>query len=327
MQSITPNHGNVCSREPQTVPIIRSYQPGDEEGIVRLFATVFHHPLSLASWQWKYRRGGEPPPVYVAEEGGRIVCHYGALCQRLSWEGEVVLGWDIVDVMCHPRYQGRGLFRRAAQAFIARLGEQQGALIYGFPGERHRRLGERLIGYEPVAPVYKVQKPLVPGPRPFPAGVIVLRTVPREWDRQWYLLEKRFGLVARRDRQLLSWRYGERPGKRYRLLTIPGVPALAVVGFESEKAYLMEFVLEEGDTAAARLLLMAVESLCGVEGAETLEGWFAPFAWECGFLTGAGGFTGVEAENYFECRVFDSRLRPSWLADHFYYSLGDYDVF
>src|SRR5262245_31848778 len=144
MQSITPNHGNVCSREPQTVPIIRSYQPGDEEGIVRLFATVFHHPLSLASWHWKYRRGGEPPPVYVSEEDGRSVCHYGALCQGLLWDGKVVLGWDIVDVMCHPRYQGRGLFRRAAQEFIARLGEQQGALIYGFPGERHRRLGERL---------------------------------------------------------------------------------------------------------------------------------------------------------------------------------------
>lgn len=309
------------------MPTIRSYQPGDEAGIVSLFATVFQHELPLTVWQWKYLRDGESPPVYVAAEEGQIVCHYGALCQRLSWEGKVVLGWDIVDVMCHPRHQGRGLFRRAAQAFIAQLCERQGALIYGFPGERHRRLGERLIGYEPVAAVYKVQKMLAPTSVPFPAGVVVLRTIPYEWDQHWHLLERRFGFVARRDRQMLSWRYEERPGKRYRFLTIPGVPALAVVGLEFEKAYLMEFVLEKGNTAAAQLLLLAVESLCGAEGTETIEGWFPRFAWECGFLTGTGGFTGAATDNYVECRVFDSRLRASWLAEHFYYSLGDYDVF
>jgi hypothetical protein len=309
------------------VPTIRSYQPGDEAGIVSLFATVFQHELSLASWQWKYLRDGEPPPVYVAEEDGQIVCHYGALCQRLSWEGKVVLGWDIVDVMCHPRHQGRGLFRQAAQGFITQLCERRGALIYGFPGDRHRRLGERLIGYEPVAAVYKVQKRLAPTSTSFPAGIVVLRTIPPEWDQQWSVLERRFGFVTRRDRQLLSWRYEERPGKRYRFLTIPGVPALAVVGCESEKAYLMEFVLEEGNTAAAQLLLLAVESLCSAEGATTLEGWFARFAWECEFLIGRGGFTGVEADTYFECRVFDPCLRAAWLAEHFYYSLGDYDVF
>ena len=327
MQPITPTHEIVLSRETHTVPIIRAYQPGDEESLIRLFATVFHHELPLAVWQWKYLRDGEPPPVYVAEEGGQIVCHYGALRQQLFWEGTAVLGWDIVDVMCHARYQGQGLFRRAAQAFIAQLCEQGGALICGFPGERHRRLGERLIGYEPIAPVYKVHKDILRNPVPFPAGVVVLPRVPNEWNEHWQLLERRFGMVAKRDHHTLTWRYVERPSKRYRLLSIPGVPALAVVGFESERAYLMEFLLEEENTAVARALLLAVESLCSAEGAETLEGWFPRFAWECGFLTGTGGCTGAVADNYFECRLFDSRLRASWLAEHFYYSLGDYDVF
>jgi hypothetical protein len=309
------------------VPTIRSYQLGDEAGIVSLFATVFQHELPLAVWQWKYRRENEFPSVFVVEEEGQIVCHYGALRQRLSWEGKEVLGWDIVDVMCHPHHQGRGLFRRAAQAFISQLRGQPGALIYGFPGERHRRLGERLVGYEPVASVYKVHKPLPLRALPFPAGAVVLRAVPDEWDQSWQTLEQRFGLVARRDRRMLSWRYVERPNKRYRLLTLPGVAALAVVGIEARKAYLMEFLLTEENTAAAQVLLLAVEAVCCSEGVEILEGWFPRFAWECGFLTGTGGFTGAEADTYFECRVFDPRLRPSWLAEHFYYSLGDYDVF
>lgn len=307
--------------------MIRSYQPGDEEGIVRLFATVFQHDLPLAQWRWKYLRDGTPPPVYVAEEAQQIVCHYGALCQRLAWEGRDVLGWDIVDVMCHPRYQGRGLFRRAAQEFIAQLCQSNGTLIYGFPGERHRRLGERLIGYEPIVPVYKVHKTLVGQASPFPAGGIVLQNVPHEWDRQWQVLEQRFGLVMRRDQQLLTWRYCQRPDKRYRLLTVHGVPALAVVSVEANKVYLMEFLVEEGNMAAAHLLLQAVEALCCAEGQVEIEGWFARFAWECRFLTGPGRFTGEEGDHYFECRVFDPRLRAAWLAEHFYYSLGDYDVF
>lgn len=309
------------------MPIIRAYQPGDEKGIVRLFATVFHHELSLTVWQWKYLRANEPPPIVIAEEDGEIVCHYGAIRQELSWEGQAGVGWDSVDTMCHPRYQGQGLFRRTVQAFIQTYGEGRSFLMYGFPGERVRRLGERLIGYKPIAPVYKVHKGIPPNPVPFPAGVVVTPRVPDEWNDHWKFLERRFGLVAKRDLHTLTWRYVEHPGKRYRLLSIPGVSALAVVGFESERAYLMEFLLEEGNTAAAQVLLRAVESLCGAEGAETLEGWFPRFAWECGFLTATGGFTGIVADNYFECRLLDPRLQSSWLAEHFYYSLGDYDVF
>jgi hypothetical protein len=327
MQPITPNHEIVLSREIHTVPIIRAYQPGDEKGIIRLFATVFHHELPLAVWQWKYLRAHEPPPIFLAEEDGEIVCHYGAIRQDLKWEGQAGVGWDSVDIMCHPRYQGRGLLRRTQQAFSRTYGEGHSFLLYGFPGERHRRLGERLLRYEPIAPVHRVHKGIPRTPVPFPAGVVVTPRVPNEWNDYWKLLERQFGMVAERDLHTLMWRYVERPGKRYRLLNIPGVPALAVVGFESEQAYLMEFLLEEGNTVAAQVLLRAVESLCGAEGAETLEGWFPRFAWACGFLVGMGGFTGVVADNYFECCLFDSRLRASWLAGHFYYSLGDYDVF
>ncbi|MBI3301257.1 MAG: hypothetical protein HYZ72_04165, partial [Deltaproteobacteria bacterium] len=49
----------------------------------------------------------------------QIVCHYGAIRQRLIWQGTEERGWDIVDVMAHARYQGRGLFRRTVQAFMA----------------------------------------------------------------------------------------------------------------------------------------------------------------------------------------------------------------
>lgn len=308
--------------------VIRPYQPGDEQEICRLFATVFRQELSLASWQWKYQRGGDPPPIWVAEEEGRIVCHYGALRQPMRWQGEEWEAWDIVDVMCHPQYQGRGLFRRTAHAFISQLRRsRQSLMIYGFPGERHRRLGELLTGYAPVARIYKVRKTLPSALPTCPAEVGVLETLPPDWDLRWRSVEERFGLVGRRDRAFVTWRYLSRPGKRYRLLTFAGTTALAVVGIEQGKAYLLEFLLAPAETVLATRLLAAVEAVSRRAGAEELEGWFAPFAWESKFLTGPGRCTGEEADHYLECRLFDPRLSPAWLAEHLYYSLGDYDVF
>lgn len=307
--------------------MIRPYQPGDEQGICRLFATVFQQELPLAVWQWKYQRDGALPPAFVAEDNGQIVCHYGALRQRFLWQGEERYAWDIVDVMSHPRYQGRGLFRRAAQTFIDWLGMGQSLMFYGFPNERARRLGELLIGYEPVARVYKVRKVLPPTSSPLPQGVVQLDKLPYDWNRHWQHLEERFGLVARRDYAHLTWRYLARPGKQYRILTIPGTASLAVVGVESNRAYLLEFLLAPQEQAGAARLLAGVEGVCRTEGAKEIEGWFVRWAWETNFLTGPGGWTGEEADHYLECRLFEPKLSAAWLSEHLYYSLGDYDVF
>lgn len=306
--------------------VVRPYRTGDEDGILRLFPLVFQQELPLTVWQWKYLRNGEPPPVFVAEEDDQIVCHLGAIRQRLSWQGVQGCGWDIVDVMCHPRYQGRGLFRRTVQEFMSALCEGQSWLMYGFPTEPHRRLGEILVGYEPVARVYRVRKTLSANVLPLPEREVRLDVLPPDWDSHWRRLETRFGLVNRRDRAYLTWRYLARPGKHYRLVTLPGKTALAVIGLEQGKAHLMEFVVEEGEQTSAALLLTAVETVARSEGALELEGWFAPWVWEYRFLTGPGGFTGETAENYLECRLFDRRLSAAWLAEHFYYSLSDFDV-
>lgn len=306
--------------------VVRPYQPGDEQGILRLFSVVFQQELSLAVWQWKYLRNGAAPPVFVAEEGGDIVCHFGALQQCVIWQGQEGCGWDIVDVMCHPQFQGRGLFRQTVRAFMTNLGEGQSLLMYGFPTERHRRLGELLVGYEPVAQVYRVCKALpVATPAPLEKNV-TLDVLPPDWDLAWRRLEARFGFVNRRDHMYLTWRYLRRPDKRYRLVTVTAGRGLSVIGFEHGKAYLMEFLVEGEAQELAVSLLAGVEAVCRTEGAREIEGWFAPFAWESEFLVGPGGFVGEPAENYLECRLFDRRLSAAWLAKHFYYSLSDFDV-
>ncbi len=314
-------------KEGPAVIRIRPYQPGDEQGICQLFALVFRSELPLAVWRWKYLREGEPPPVIVAEEDGHIICHFATIRQRLSWRGEENWGWDSVDTMCHPRYQGRGLFRRAVQEFMRRFCDDRSALIYGFPNERHRRLGELLVGYEPVARVHKLRqtgRSLQSGRR---GDDMAFDLLPLDWDAHWRRLAQRFAMVTRRDRRFLLWRYWLRPEKRYRFVTILGAAALAVVGIEREKAYLMEFLVKAGDAELARRLLSGVVAIIQAERVSEIEGWFPPFTWESQFLCSSGGFTAEEAEHWLECRLLDQRLSAAWLAEHFYYSLGDFDVY
>lgn len=307
--------------------VIRPYQPGDEEEICRLFAVVFHLELPLAVWRWKYLRNGKPPPVFVAEEDGRIICHFAVIRQRLVWRETEGEGFDSVDTMAHPLQQGRGLFRRTIHAFMRELCEGQIWFIYGFPTERHRRLGELLAGYEPVARVHTLHKTGSPLEAPHGDFAVAFDTLPLDWDAQWRQLEPQFGLVNHRDRAFLVWRYWMRPGKRYRFATILGAPALAVVAVDKGKAYLMEFLVEPENTRLARALLAGVEMILQDERVSTVEAWFPAFAWESQFLIRDGRFSAQEAENWLECRLFDPRFSAAWLAQHFYYSLSDLDVY
>ena len=307
--------------------VIRPANAKDEAGILRLFSLVFHSEMSPEVWRWKYLRDGNTPPAFVAEEDGEIVCHYGTIRQRVCWHGATYYAWDAIDVMAHPRKQGRGLFRRTVQAFMRESCEGQGLFLYGFPTERHKRLGELLVGYEPVAPVRKVSKAL-PATIPTEAAEgVVYDVLPLDWNSHWHRLEQYVTMATRRDHAYLTWRYLERPNRRYRLVTIPAAPALAVVGVEKETARLMEFLVARDDETLSRQLLTGAENVAQDEGAAVLEGWFPPFSWERHFLCGSACYRDEDTEHWLECRLFDQRLNAAWLAKHFYYSLGDFDVY
>lgn len=307
--------------------LIRPATAEDEAGILRLFAIVFQSEMSPAVWRWKYLHDGSSPPAFIAEEDGKIVCHYGTIRQRVYWQGQEHYAWDAIDVMAHPRQQGRGLFRRTVQAFMQESCEGQGLFLYGFPTERHKRLGEWLVGYEPVARVHHVSKALSTTAPVSRRDDVVTDVLPLNWDTHWHQLETSFDLVTRRDRAYLHWRYRARPDRQYRLVTIPAAPAMAVIGIQPGRALLMEFLVDRTETLLARALLAGVEAVACTEAVESIEGWFPPFSWQERFLCEVGGFSAAEIDNWLECRLFNRQLTAAWLAEHFFYSLGDFDVY
>jgi len=160
-------------------------------------------------------RDGSSLSAFVAEEDGEIVCHYGTIRQGASiGKDRNNQAWDAIDVMAHPRQQGRGLFRRTVQAFMRESCEGQGLFLYGFPTARHKRLGEILVGYEPVARVHKVSKLLSPTLSGKSTDALCMMCCRSIGTVSGPRVQEHFVMLTRRDHAYLAWRYLARPDRR-----------------------------------------------------------------------------------------------------------------
>lgn len=320
------------------VPQVRPALPADRPELLALFRTAFGAEASAAEWAWKYDRNPNPAPSAVAVLDGRIAGFYGGFGTRYRGAGGDVPGVSAVDVMTDPatRKLGRhAIFRDLGEEYC-RLNREAGAPFYfGFPHERHRVLGERLLGYRPVEPAGEWARPLGA-----PGFLRALRTRLRRaraaeglgagHDTLAEALHARPGWRSDRSRATLEWRFS-RPAVSYLVhsLTGPGgasrgYAAVRVVG---DRALLVDLqVADESsgdvfdllddvadalrDTGAARLALRAARSSPLARRLEA-EGGFAPFAADC----------------HFEVRLLDAGFDLDGAARAFDYRYLDHDVF
>jgi hypothetical protein len=155
-------------------------------GRERLFEQSFHAPLDPAWEHWKYSvLGGLHHAIYGDQ--GQMLAHYAGfprqmigLCQhrfdaKTTCEGVMsdVCEFEVLqigDVMVHPAYRGvlkrRGMFFEVTRQFVE---EFVGAFepkhsrkfrwIYGFPNERHLRIGEHHGLYAPISTMHELVWP------------------------------------------------------------------------------------------------------------------------------------------------------------------------
>src|SRR5436305_499848 len=138
---------------------IRPTQDADLPSLGALFADRFGHDLAADEWEWKYRALPGQGRSLVAVEAGRVIAHAGALRLPARWpagggrrEGGI---WQLVDFAGTTRR--RGLLPALVALGRRLLADLPGAgdapWIFGFPSERHFRLGERVFGYRPLAAI------------------------------------------------------------------------------------------------------------------------------------------------------------------------------
>ena len=127
---------------------IRYSTEDDQHAIRELFRLAFGKELSREEWIWKYRSSPWGSHANVAVKDGVLIAHYGGLKFECCQGSKQYTVYEICDVMSHPRYRAHVLARRGAMVRTAELYESTIPMdfAFGFPSERHARLGTIQLG-------------------------------------------------------------------------------------------------------------------------------------------------------------------------------------
>ncbi|OYU46522.1 MAG: hypothetical protein CFE44_01695 [Burkholderiales bacterium PBB4] len=131
-----------------------------------LFEAVFGHAMSDSLWNWKY---GDGRGVGVAARApdGELLAHYGGTYRELRYGAFAHHGIHIGDVMVaaagRAALSHKGPFGLVTEEFFrCHVGSTKGKGVgFGFPNDRHMRLGERLGHYVRVESIFELQWPAV----------------------------------------------------------------------------------------------------------------------------------------------------------------------
>ena len=111
--------------------IFRTYQPGDEEGLARVFRYAFaengmnlHRDAEIWNWIYVKNPSFDPELIMLAEENGEIIAKICTTIETIIFGGEQYRVALIHELGTLPWHQGRGimkkLFQQALNTYMAR---------------------------------------------------------------------------------------------------------------------------------------------------------------------------------------------------------------
>lgn len=297
---------------------LRPTRPEDLPSLGALFSDRFGHGLSPEEWTWKYRAiPGEGRSLAAVEEAtGEVVAHAGALRLPARWRGGEAGIWTLVDFAGTTRRRGlRPALVELGRQLLADLpGPEDAPWIFGFPSERHFRLGERTFGYRPLttAEVFAGEIPEVEAP---PGVRIETGDSAGDWaEAVW---ESCGVLGVRRSAAFLNWRYWARPNRYYRFYRLFSgeTEGFAVFSFLGEETWAAELWLPPAAEWYPSLLAVAAD--LRATGLKRWRFWALPDSRLGLAPTGERQFIG--------CRGREGGFDPVAAAAGFLYSMGDWD--
>jgi len=244
--------------------LIRPYQKGDQTDICRLFQEVFGQVKPKELWEWEFLANPYGTEIMVCEHVGRgIVAQCAALPAPFAFNGQIYRCAQLVDCMCKKEYRmyvvkKRGLFALTVQEFFNQFtGENKNIYLYGFPGERHYRLGKLLLGYRKTKPALETRVEKIRTWKGFGVRLIALDSV-ANYQNQINQLAKQDAkvhpLCLFKEFNYLSWRYVCSP-KKYAFFGLTTffhkLKSLAILKIERDHLKLIDFL---GVTQLKKLL-------------------------------------------------------------------------
>jgi hypothetical protein len=305
-----------------------------------LFRAAFSSELAEDDWLWKYHAGPNPSRSILALDGDRAIGFYGGWGTRYIGAEGVFPGASATDVMTDPAARALGhkaLFKEMGEAYCVLNAEAGAPFYFGFPHERARIVGERLLGYRAVERAGQLRRALpLPNPRGFLARlrrsrVARIARVDEAHDALAEAVHGRSGWRTDRSRAVVNWRFTTRPGVEYRLYQETDARgrsrAFAAVRLVMERALLVDLqASDENGGPLADLLLGISDDIAGTPAAR-LELRCPQKGVLAARLRAELGFTDEESDTHLEVR----HLLPSFDLDRaaplFDYRFSDHDVF
>lgn len=217
---------------------LRRYQPGDEIGITELLSATFGKWHDLKYWNWWYKRNPAGTPIiWVAEFDGKIIGHYGIIPLVMKVGSSYVTGSFASDGATHPDYRGMGVMSSILNRLFLDAAESKISFTCGFASSRlwfyrrYERIGRisrmilmaRVLNWEATIASISRNSMLshVPGkvldkiltPTHHNRNLTIERVVlfDERIDYFWNKISQTFGIIVKRDRNYLNWRYVNHP--------------------------------------------------------------------------------------------------------------------
>jgi hypothetical protein len=303
---------------------IRPTKAGDLPALSALYSERFGRALSQQEWAWKYHAVPGESRSWVAVAGDAVLAHAGALATAGRWRAGEGPTWQLTDWLAAQRSPslrpplvelGKQLLKD-----LPRAGDTP--FLYGFPSERHFRLGARVFGYLPLDEVATLHGAL---PQVEPRGEVTIESLdvaPQDSAASW---ERAHVLGVRRTTDFLNWRYHARPERYYRFYSVVsgekrGLMVFAFVGRQVQAA---EVWLS--DFESWREPLLAVAADLRAVGIERWTFWNPRGEQARGDLRGLG-LEATEDRVFVGCRGRLGGPDPVAAAAGFEVSMGDYDL-
>ncbi|HHI79139.1 MAG TPA: hypothetical protein ENK02_04100 [Planctomycetes bacterium] len=332
----------------------RPFEPGDEERILETFNLTFRQVCGQgyvdrgsAQWRWEYLDNPAGSLAYLAvTEQGQVAAQYAGVLMRvhLGAEDRDLVFMHAVDSMVHPDFRRglkkRPLFLEIAEAYFETYGGKAFDLGFGYPVRPAWRIGERYLGYRKIRDLDFLLLDLAGAPSPSDPGALQVEHIhelPAEIDALYQRLRPRFACMVAKDRAYLQWRYQACPGAQYHLLYAhQGGQARGLAVLRTEGALvpgaatLGDLLVDPEDQETLAALLGQAQTLATAHGCPqlmTVTNPNLPLHQSYRSL----GFRSEPSAHWLERRLgsrdWTAGLDQAWLDQHWFYCLGDSDLF
>jgi len=214
---------------------LRPFTEEDERGVLKLWQIAFNSTMSPELFRWKYLENPYSQTMLLCvADSDDIVTFYGGIPYLFQYGKRVVPAVHLMDIMSHPMHRQNRVFEKTARQFMSHFCTPENLLLmYGFPGEFHYSIGERILNYRKVTQsIYLTFSLNSAGDiHDFPLRVLsgelnglsmeLLKSMEENdlwFDSLWAECTDDYPFAIVRDSKFVNWRFFNHPEREYSVL-------------------------------------------------------------------------------------------------------------